>query len=116
MCAKRSRFMYCVGVARSLKDWVCAVRGEFYGVLATEDERGKWGEGVGDVEEGTAGSLSAADEWAAMSHRIDAAPPPPAPVPAPRGCVLLACLLGLQITQWPIFNLKVAKRRTFPAI
>lgn len=24
-----------------LKDWVCSARGEFYGVLATEDERGK---------------------------------------------------------------------------
>lgn len=44
MCAKRSR-LCCVGVAGRLKDWACAVRGEFYGVLATEDERGKWGEG-----------------------------------------------------------------------
>lgn len=31
------------------------------------------------MEEGTTGSLSAADEWAAMSHRIDAEPPPASP-------------------------------------
>lgn len=37
------------------------------------------GGGVRDVEEGTTGSLSAADEWAAMSHRIDAEPPPASP-------------------------------------
>lgn len=105
-------FVLC-GCSR-LKDWVCAVRGEFYGVLATEDERGKWGRGVRDVEEGTTSSLSAADEWAAMSHRIDAETPPRAP--APRGCVMPACLPGLQLTQWPIFNVKVANRHTCPAI
>lgn len=74
MSAKRSR-LYCVGVT-GLKDWVYAARGKFYGVLATEDARGKCGRrGSTDEGEGTAGSLSAADEWAAMSHRIDAGPP-----------------------------------------
>lgn len=51
------------------------------------------GRGVRDVEEGTTGSLSAADEWAAMSHRIDAGPPSPRS-PTPRGCVVPACWLA----------------------
>lgn len=44
------------------------------------------GGGDSDVVEGTTGSLRAADEWAAMSHRIDAAAACPAhparPAPA----------------------------------
>lgn len=52
--------------------------------------------GVRDVEEGTTGSLSAADEWAAMSHRIDAEPPP-APLPRSAARLRDASLPGLQL-------------------
>lgn len=79
--AKRSRFTLCG--CNGLKDSLHAVRGGFYGVLAAEDTRA----GVRPGGRGTAGSLSAADEWAAMSHRIDGARPPPRAAPAapPRG-------------------------------
>lgn len=56
--AKRSRFPSCG--CNGLKDSLHAARrGGFYGVLAAEDTGGWRGAG-GD----TAGSLSAADEWA----------------------------------------------------
>lgn len=46
-------------------------------LLATEDVYGAGGgTAAGGVEGITARSLSAADEWATMSHRIDKAPAP----------------------------------------
>lgn len=61
--------------------------------------------GLRDMEEGTVGSLSAADEWAAMSHRIDTGPPPsPRARFTPRTAARLrdACLLACSIPNGPL--------------
>lgn len=55
-------------------------------------------------------SLSAADEWNAMTHRIDAESPAATRAPQTVARLRDACLLALQRTYWTIFIMNVINK------